>query len=194
LSGRPFDPALQNRLERFVGSIVRVEGQVVAEDDEAVRVGPQQAHEIGQGLDVLTVDLDELQGTGFGRPRVVDLRMDSLDQRRLAHAPGAPEEGVVGRQPPGEALGILRQLVPNPVDAAQEAHLDPVHLRHRGEPAPGGLPDEGVGRCKIRVRRSRGSQTLQGSGDARQKRHGFRGVQVCRHLGSGPSRVGERIA
>jgi hypothetical protein len=60
------DAALQHRLQGLVGGVVRIEGQVVAEDDEAVRVGPQQRHEVGKGLDVLPVDLDELEGAEPG--------------------------------------------------------------------------------------------------------------------------------
>ena len=90
-----------------------------------------------------------LSGRVPGARGVVDLRMDRLDQGRLAHAAGAPEQGVVGRQAAGEALGVLDEDVAHPVDAAQQAHLDPVDLRHRREPAPGRMPHEGIGGREI---------------------------------------------
>src|SRR3712207_9193375 len=61
--GPALDAALQHRLERFVRGVVAVEREVVAEHDEAVRVGAQQAHQLRKGLDVLAVDFDELHRT-----------------------------------------------------------------------------------------------------------------------------------
>ena len=55
------DAALQHRLQRLVGGIVRVEGEVVAKHDEAVRRGAQERQAGRQRGDVLAVDFDELQ-------------------------------------------------------------------------------------------------------------------------------------
>ena len=57
-------------------------------------------HQVGQALDVLAMDLDQLEhaGAGLGAARRIDRRVRRLHQRRLAHAARAPEQRVVGRQ------------------------------------------------------------------------------------------------
>ena len=102
------DAALQRRLQRLVGGVAGVEGEVVAEEDEALRPVAQQRHQLRQRLDVLAVDLDQLQRRRAGRQLGGDRGMHRLDQRALAHAARAPEERVVGRQAGGEAARCSR--------------------------------------------------------------------------------------
>ena len=105
--GPALDAAFEHRLERLVGGVVAVERQIVAEHEEAVRRAAQQRHQVGQALDVLAVDLDELQRRRSGAERRVDRGVRGLDQRGLAHAARAPQQRVVGRQAAREALGVL---------------------------------------------------------------------------------------
>ena len=58
------DAAFERGLERFVGRVVVVEGQVVAKQDEAVGRCLQDRHQLRQRVDVLAVDLDQLERAG----------------------------------------------------------------------------------------------------------------------------------
>ena len=98
--GPALDAAFEHGLERLVGGVLAVEGQIVAEQDEALVRPAQQAEQVGQGLDVLAMDLDEDQRLAM---LVADLRVDRLDDGALAGAARAPEQGVVRRQAAGEA-------------------------------------------------------------------------------------------
>jgi len=136
-----------------------------------------------QGADRVLVQVPGLQD-----PQ--DLRMDRLHQGRLAHAPGTPEQGVVGWKAPGEAGRVLGQLIADPVDAPEKGHLHPVHLRHGGEPEARRMPDEGVRRGEIRLRGAGGGDPLQRIGDALQEGQGFGGGAIGGH-GHPASRNGE---
>ena len=92
--------------------------------------------------------------------------MRGFDQRRLAHAARAPQQRVVGRQARGEALGVLDQHVAHAVDALEQRHVDAVDARHRREPAPVGMPDEGIGGGEIGRGRRLRRQPLERGGDA----------------------------
>jgi hypothetical protein len=104
--GRPsLDAAFEHGLQRLVGGVRRLEGEVVAEEDEAVAgLAAQMVEEAGQRGDVLAMDLDELQPAA-------DLSMHGLDERPLAHAPRA------GGKPAGETHRVGEERVPHPVDA-----------------------------------------------------------------------------
>ena len=124
----------------------------------------------------------------------VDLRVDGLDQRGLAHAARAPEEGVVGRQTTGEAGRVLLQGVAGAIDALQEHHVDPVHVRNGREAGWGRVPDEGVGRREIGLFRRGRRKALEALGDALQKRgDGGIGVSGLAH-GSNPETLGFPLA
>ena len=101
--GRPsLDAAFERRLQRLVGRVAAVEREIVAKDDEAMRRVAHQRHQRRQALDVLAVNLDQLQ-PAFADAAAIDLGVRRLDQRRLAHAARAPQQGVVGGQAAGEA-------------------------------------------------------------------------------------------
>ncbi len=51
--------------------------------------------------------------------------VDGLDQRALAHAPGAPEQRIVGGITARELQRIVQQDVPDVVDALQQVQRDP---------------------------------------------------------------------
>ena len=114
------DAALQRRLQRLVGGVVAVEGEVVAEEDEAVRRVADAAPSARAGVSMSSRWIS-ISLSGLPPARGVDAGVDRLDQRALAHAARAPEEHVVGRQAAGEALGVLEQDVAHPVDALEEA-------------------------------------------------------------------------
>ncbi len=103
--GPALDAPFEHGLQRLIGGVVGIEGEIVAEEDEILRPAPQQSQKVGQGRQILAVNLDE-------RQRTVDIpgdcRMDSLYQGALAHAPGAPEEGVVGGQAGSEPACVLK--------------------------------------------------------------------------------------
>ena len=162
-----FDAAFEHRLERLVARVVGVERQVVAEHDEAVVRGARHRHQFGQALDVLAVDLDELQGSALtlACELGVDRRVRGLHQRRLAHAAGAPQKRVVGRQAAREALGVLDQRIADAVDALKQRHLDAVDARHRHQ-SPVRMPNESVGCVEIGRGLSRRREALQRHGDA----------------------------
>jgi hypothetical protein len=161
-------PPSSTAFSALVGGVVGVEGQVVAENDEAVGGVAHQPHQRRQALDVLAVDLDELQAAG-GHGAVVDVGVNGLDQRRLAHAARAPEQRVVGGQAPGEALGIGDELVADEIDAVQQRNIDAIDLGHRLEGERRRLPDEGVGGVEVRTLAHGRREALKRRGDSRQK-------------------------
>ena len=95
--------------------------------------------------------------------------MRRLDQRRLAHAPRAPQKGIVGGQAAGEALGVLDQKIAHPIDSAQKRKIDAVDARDGGQCGAVGAPDEGLGRFEIGFRRDSGHRALERLGDAAEK-------------------------
>ena len=131
--------------------------------------GAQQVHQGRQALDVLAVNLDQFQAVG--RLAVaVDAGMRRLDQRRLSHAARAPQQHVVGGQAIGEAFGVLDQDVAHPLDALEQAEIDPADVRHRRQPSVR-VPDEGVGAAEgvgCIGRRRRGGQ-VRGNGFERAR-------------------------
>src|ERR1700682_4503380 len=120
--------ALQRRLQRLVGGVVGVKRKIVAEQDEAMARIAQECHQLRQGLDVLAVNFDELQGLFR---RLVHPGMHRLDQRALAHAARAPEKNVVRRESAGESLGILEKKITNPVDPFEKTKLYPIDFGDR---------------------------------------------------------------
>ena len=57
----PLDAAFKHGLERLVGGVQRFEGEVVAEQDEALAFGLTEMRKaVGQGADIFAMDLDEL--------------------------------------------------------------------------------------------------------------------------------------
>ena len=108
------------------------------------------------------MDLDEGQrAAALG----IDRRMDRLDQRALARAARAPEQGVVGRQAPGEAPRVVQQDVAVAIDPAQQLELDPAHPVDRLEAGALGMPDEGLGAVEGGRGRVCRGQALEGFGD-----------------------------
>ena len=168
--GPALDAALQDRLQGLVAGIGAVEAQVVAEQQAAPLALAQPLQQARQAGDVLAVDLDQGQGgmPGLGRA-VVDLGVHRLDQGALAHAAGAPEQGVVGRQAFGEAAGVLQQGRLLALDALQQPDLDPVDPGHRLQEVALGVPDEGIGGVERGQGRGQGCQALEGVGNAPQQ-------------------------
>ena len=78
--GPAFDAAFEHGLERFVGRIIAVERQIVAEYEKAEFRLPEQRHQRRQALDILAMDFDKLQRAGHIAPGV-DGGMHGLHQR-----------------------------------------------------------------------------------------------------------------
>jgi hypothetical protein len=107
------------------------------------------------------MDLDQLEIIA-----AVDGRMHGLDQRRLAHAAGAPEQRIIGRQSAREPLRVLDQSVAHAIDALEQRHVDAIDVLDRREPTPLRMPHEGVGRGEIRRRRRARSEPFDRLGNA----------------------------
>ena len=162
--GPPLDAPFERRLQRLVGRVAAVEGEIVAKNDEAQRRFAHQRHQRRQALDVFAVNFDELERSGeIGA--AIDFGVRRLDQRRLAHAARAPQQRIIGRQAARKTQRIVDQEIANPVDAAQQRNVDPIDLGDRVERRAVGAPDEGVGAAEIRFRASRRGQPLQRLGD-----------------------------
>ena len=121
------------------------------------------------------MDLDQLQ-VGAGGAQLLGeaaahVGVHGLDQRRFAHAAGAPQQRVVGRQAAGKALGVLGELRRDVLDALQQLQRHAVDLRHRLEALGLGVPDESVGALEIGFRGRRRRQPLECRGEAFQALH-----------------------
>ena len=95
--------------------------------------------------DVLAMDLDQGQRSGRPAHRAIHMSVDRLHDRALAGAARAPQQGVVGRQPLGEAPRVLEQDLLLAVDAHQQIEVDPVDLGDGCRTVGGGVPDIGLG-------------------------------------------------
>lgn len=154
------DAAVKRRLQGFVGRVVVVEGEVVAEDDDAFTGGLQYVEQSGQGVDVLAVHLDQLQGnTACG----AHIFVNGLDQRGFAHAARTPEQHVVCRKTIGETQGVFMQDVAYMIDAANELQRDAVGPRDRLEEGVDRRPDETIRRIPIVYGWRRASQPFHGN-------------------------------
>ena len=169
--GPPLDPALEHRLKRFVCCIVRIEGQIVAEQNEAAGTFAQHGKQAGQGGQVFPVNFDQHEfAVGLGR----DGAVYGLHQRALAHAARAPQKSVIRRVALGEAAGIVEQGIPRPVNSYQLFDIQPVYFGHRLEPSGFGMPCKRI-RCPGDIRRGRGRcDSVQCIGYAGQQFGGFR--------------------
>src|SRR6202042_2171492 len=114
------------------------------------------------------MDLDQLEASGHVA-LAIDRRMRRLDQRRLAHAPRAPQKRIVGGQATSEALGVLDQKIAHSIDSAQKRKVDAVDARDGGQRGAVGAPDEGLGRLEIGLRGGGGYGALKRLSDAAQK-------------------------
>src|SRR5919108_4241472 len=123
--------------------------------------------------DVLAVYLDKLQI----RPcRLVaqaepaaHFCMRGLDEGRLAHTTGAPQQGVVGRQPPRETLGVVKQLPSDRLDALEKLERDAIDLPNGLERRWLSVPNESLGSIEVRRQFMRRSEALEGRGNAFKK-------------------------
>ena len=111
------DAAFEHRLQRLVGGVLAVEGEVVAEHHEAALGLADAREQRGQRGDVLAMDLDQRQRARRAAHLAVHMGVDGLHDRALAGAARAPQQGVVGRQALGEAPRVLEQGLLLPVDA-----------------------------------------------------------------------------
>ena len=103
--GPSFDAAFEHRFERFVGGVLRIEGEVVTKDDEVLRRIAQNTHQLRQRLDILTMNFNELQPGCW--VRLADRSVGGFDQRGLPHAAGAPQKRIVSRQAAGKPLSVF---------------------------------------------------------------------------------------
>ena len=172
--------AIEDGLERFVARLVLVEAQIVTKDDEAGVFAGDPAHQDRQAFNVLAIDLDEDQPLEAGLAKAVDMGMQRLDQRALAHAAGAPQQGVVGAMPTSEMQRVLQQRFGDVVDAAQQFDRDAGDRRHRPQHGFAGVPVIGIRRAQGgRGDHPRGREGRQALGDTVQRGRDFgEGIHV----------------
>ena len=110
-----------------------------------------ERHQDGQAVDVLAVNFDQLQRRQAPAAQPgVDVGVGGLDERGFAHAARAPQQRVVGGKSPRETLGVVGQKIAQPVDAAQQRHLDAIDLAHRDQMRRAGRKNKSVGAPKNR--------------------------------------------
>ena len=114
----PGETAVEHGLERLVGGIVVVEGQIIAEQQRVCLQPGQMGEQPPDRGDILARQLDQQQrpveATVFD-----DLGVDGLDQAGLAHAARTPEQGVVRRTALGKAQGVFQQCAARALDPEQ---------------------------------------------------------------------------
>ena len=96
------------------------------------------------------------------------LGVGGLDQRGLAHAARAPQQGVVGGQAAGEPARVVEQLLGRAVDALEQAQRLAVDVGDGQEGLRRSLPHERFRCGKIRPRRRRRSQPVERGSKALQ--------------------------
>jgi len=96
--------------------------------------------------------------------------MNRLDQRRLAHAAGAPQQDIVCRKALGEAQCIVMQDIADVIHAPDQGQSDAVGFCYRLQMASRRRPDETVCRIPIVFRRTWSGESLDRVGQAAQLR------------------------
>ena len=134
--GRPLlQTALQNGLHGGIGLVVLVKGQIVDEQDKFLTLVPQGAHQLGQAGEILLLDLDEAQVLHAGEIE------HGFHRGRLARAPVAEEEDVVGIVPGHHLAGVGLHLAALLLIAQQVLRFGAVRVGHGDQLAV--LPQEG---------------------------------------------------
>ena len=129
---------------------------------------PTGVNDGGWGWGTVAVDLDQDERVCL-RPIGVHLSVDCLYQRRFAHPPRAPQQGVVGRQALGEAAGVFIKDIGLAIDALQQAEGNTVDLCDRHQLAAFRAPDEGLGALQPPDRRWRRGEPFERARDAVQQ-------------------------
>ena len=93
-----------------------------------------------------------------------------LDERGLAHAARAPQQRVVGGQPPGEALGVLGELRRDVLETLEQRQGHAVDLADRLEGVPLRMPHEGFRGLEIGLRGPGRRQPLERCGQSLEAR------------------------
>src|SRR5262245_54460144 len=118
VAGRGDEAALERGLELAVAGVAGVEGEVVAEEEEALRRAAQRRQHAREVDEVLLVDLDDAE------PAPAEAREESAYRRRLARPALPEEEHVVGREPAHELLDVLDQPRDRALDADEVVEVE----------------------------------------------------------------------
>ena len=135
VGGPLFQGALQDGLQGGIGLVVLVEGQVVDEQDKLLPPAGQGADQLGHPGEVFLLHLNEAQVLHAGQIQ------HGLHCGRLAGAPVAKEEDVVGLPPGQHQPGVLLHLAALVLIAQQVHGAGAVRVGHRDKIAV--LPQKG---------------------------------------------------
>ena len=155
--GRRHQAALERGLELAVARLAGVEGEVVAEENEAVGGAAQCIEDPGELHEVGLVHLDHAQTPAAEAPE------QALHRRGLPRAPLPVEQHVIRGQAAHELVGVGEQPLDRPIDTDQVVEIEEVRLLD-GEQAPGapaGVPAEGEGALEGGAVPRRSHQVLQ---------------------------------
>ena len=174
------DRPIEHALEGLVGILAFLEGQVIAEQYEALGPSAHHLDDLGQVDEIGLVDLDQAQAL-----RAV-LIEQGLDQGRLPGAAGTGQEHVVGA-PSGQELARVaidaRLLLVNILQILKADAVPHAHRRERCTPMSA-LPAESHGGVPVgRSRRAReqGFEALEHALGATQQVCEFSHRVCCRH-------------
>ena len=103
----PLDPAIQNRLQRFVMFIIMRKAEIITEQHKAMVAATKMVQQASNGWQIFALKFHDFQGMALRIHRAVN----RLNQGRFAHAPRAPQQGVVGRISFGKLQGVLHQCI-----------------------------------------------------------------------------------
>ena len=142
---RQLQRAFQHAFQVLVLGFTVLEGNVVAVHHETLGALAQIIDDLRQVHQVVLFHLDHAQPA---RRVFVQQR---FHQRRLAGAPAAPQQRMVGGLAGQEAFGVLHQLPFLRVHAEQIVQRHRVQVPHRSQPLLSGPPDGGRFRAPINV-------------------------------------------
>ena len=156
-SGGGHQAALQRRLELAVAGLAGVEGEVVAEEDEAVGGAAQRVENPGQVHEVVLVHLHHAQAPAAEAPQ------QALHRRGLPRAPLPEEQHVIRGQPAHELVGVGEETCDRPIDTDQVVEIEEVRLFDGKQPPgpPARVPAEGEGALEGDAVPRRSRQVLQ---------------------------------
>jgi hypothetical protein len=137
--GRRGQTALEGRFELAILGLAGAEGQVVAEEQEAVGRAAQGGEHVGQVQQIGLVDLDDAQ------PAIPEAVEQSPHRRGLPGTAFAVEQNVVRRMAADELLRVRDQPLDRPLHADEVGEVEELGVLDRQQATASGahIPAEG---------------------------------------------------